>query len=722
MPDQKITAAPVTAVRVGAAPAMRAQFVLHPQQFHPLPPPHQLPFLNGPISTTGGATVYNDRYDQTLKWYFPDFSLKTPLTDSFSLKCWRGGVDKDAKPTYAGEAAFTVSKRQPAAVQALARTPGITYREIPLQNLTMAFVVRLFDKTTLPYPTKLVQQGDDYLLTIELESEQSLTSFYKFIADAANKDYCSLEINGSFFGYLPTAQPQVRLATYQAAFAASHLQALRPARPMTMARPADAAVYRPPLPPPPAPPYEAKSGIPFTAAIASVNFDCNGYPQNYLARASDGQTLTAFGCRPPFGGGSAQRFIYEAFNPTRGNLGDKDYGISRIYRNTYNGSFMVIPQRYVIALDQTADPHLLTPAAHLYTSIDLKDAHGVDNSTASFQFGIAAEISDYQVLLIKRLILDNLPSSPSKTTDDIAIAFPQAISDSVKVVFDPVRIPTVLITAMGAYANGSAGSQIYNLQFQNVSIGQGHAEWIAQQVKRDVGFPPPLTATITLAVDAEEEVPQSAIALSLSRICGNGLWLESDSGGNPSLANHTLYDAEVTAYQDTTGETHLAAPIEISANRAAAVIGSGAASTLRYSYVANPDYLNQVLKEIRVVNLDTISDDLIVTNNTGLFDLYKIASIDFVMSIIRPGETDPAKALAVASTTIIKDGVINHVPFTLPVAQYLSRCSAVYSTFVNFRDGRQQANPAALIDDLNSIGKLINLTVSKLNLPPPVSH
>jgi hypothetical protein len=617
-----------------------------------------------------------------------------------------------------------VSKSQPAAVRALAQTPGITYREIPLQNLTMAFVVTLFDKTTLPYPAKLVQQNSDYLLTIEFESEQSLTSFYKFISDPANKSYCSLAINAGFFGYLPTTPPPARFATYQAAFAASHLQAIQAARPMTMAPPAATMVHRPPPPPkaaPSPPPYEARSGIPFTTTIANVNFDCNGFPQNYRARASDGQTMTAFGCRPPFGGGSAQRFVYEPFNPTRGNLSDKDYGISRIYRNTYNGSFLLIPQRYVIALGQAADPHLLTPAAHLYTSIDLKDAHGVDNSTASFQFGIAADISDYQVLLVKRLILDNLPSSPPKTTDDIAITFPQAISDSGKLVFDPVRIPTVLIAPMGVYANGSVGSQIYNLQFQNVSIGQGHAEWIAQQVKRDVGFPPPLTATMTSAVDAEDGAPQSAIALSLNRICGNGLSLESDLGGNASLANHTLYGAEVTAYQGKTGETLLPAPIEVPANRTAAPIGSGAPTTLRYSFVPNPDYLNQILKEIRVVNLDTISDDVIVTNNTGLFDLYKIASIDFIMSIITPGENDPAKALAVASTTIIKDGVINHVSFTLPVAQYLSRYSAVYSTVVNFRDGRQQPNPASLIEDLNNIGKLINLTVSKLNLPPPAS-
>jgi hypothetical protein len=50
------------------------------------------------------------------------------------------------------------------------------------------------------------------------------------------------------------------------------------------------------------------------------------------------------------------------------------------------------------------------------------------------------------------------------------------------------------------------------------------------------------------------------------------------------------------------------------------------------------------------------------------------------------------------------------------VAQYLSKWAAVYSTVINFEDGTQQVNAVQYVDDLNSIGKLINLTVSKLDL------
>ena len=189
-----------------------------------------------------------------------------------------------------------------------------------------------------------------------------------------------------------------------------------------------------------------------------------------------------------------------------------------------------------------------------------------------------------------------------------------------------------------------------------------------------------------------------------------------------SLANRNLYDLTVDAYQTASGvEQPLAAALRLPANSFTSgdvlgLAGDFSQGVLRYDFHANPNYTNQVLNEIRVVSLDTISNDIIVTNNTGLFSLYEIASIDFVISIIRPGETDATKSLATVSKALIVDGALNHVPFALPVAQYLGKRSAVYSTVVNFQDGTQQLNEVQLIDDLNSIGKLINLMSSRLNL------
>jgi hypothetical protein len=304
----------------------------------------------------------------------------------------------------------------------------------------------------------------------------------------------------------------------------------------------------------------------------------------------------------------------------------KDYGIKRIYRSTYNESFLVVPERYVIALDQAADEHLLTPSARLYTSIDLKDVHGVDNSAADFQFNIAPEVSQYQLLMIKKLILNNLPVSLNRTIEDIFVVFPETIRDPDKIVFDPVRLPTVHITGMGIYQNGVTGSKYFNLRFQNVSIGKGHAEWIAQQlkIKVDGHFPPPLTATVSFEVDSDlESAPESSIALSLNRISGNGLTARTDGNGAKTFLNRTLYDINVDSYETMAAveQIQLAQALKVPANSIVSADSTGLSDDIslaafKYAFYSNPDYINQILTGIPLVNLDTINDDIIVTNNT----------------------------------------------------------------------------------------------------------
>jgi hypothetical protein len=744
-------------VRPGlAATVVRPQFVLGPQYHPPLvaphpppvvvPPPQPVRLPNGPVVTPGSPSFFNDRYDANTKWYLPDFALKAPLKDSFCLECQQSGVDKQANPTYAGKATFVVSKSMPAAVQALTKTPGLNYKEIPLHSLTMSFTVNLSDHSTLPYPAQLVQQGDDYIMSISLGNQESLVSFYKFISDPANSKFCNLCISAAYLGYFLKAKPP-QFNAFQTAFVANHLQTMQ-MRNVTMApkvmmasraiplaaieREPVAPIWRAPLPPPPAhnpaDDYELRGAVPFARTISGVNFDCRTFPESYLEKHGDSATTTAFGCKPPFGDASARRNIYTKFYLQNGDLADKDYGIKGIYRNTYNDGFLVIPSRYSVALVQSADEQLLLPAARLFTFIDLKDVqHGIDSSTAVFQFAIAPEVSQHQLVMIKKLILSNLPAKLNKTIDDIFVEFPQKIGDPDKVVFDSTRIPKVVLNPLDVYRNGVQGSKYFDLQFQNVSIGKGDAEWVAKQAKLAGLFPPPLTTTVTLDVDSDvEPAPQSTIALSLNTIAGNGLIVQADDTGGRHLVNRTFYEITVDSYQAaaTDEPTLLKSALRVPANNSVSadsvgVTGDVSHAVFGYAYHANADYVDQVLKEIRVVNVDTIDDDIIVTNNTGLFSLYNITSIDFAVSIIEPGETDPKKALAVASTTLIKDGVINHVPFTLPVAKYLSTKSAVYSTVVNFANNTQQVNPAQLIEDLNKAGKLINLTVSRLNLSKP---
>jgi len=716
---------------------------------------------SAPIITGNNVPFFDDRLDTKTKWYFPDFKLKIPLKDSFTLKCYQCGVDQKANPIYCGEADFVVSKAIPAAIQPEGDTK---YKEIPLNGLTMSFVVTLCDtagnKSTLPYPAQITQNGDDYTLTVKLETQDSLASFYKFVSDPVNKNYCEISITASFFGYVPAAKPS-QTNIDRSAFRNDHLQKLQSRN--IHIETLQAGLKPEMVSPPPAPsttssflgsiipdsspasgllgsllnipvsrrgpnpvvvpndPYEIKEAIPFSQIIQAVNYDWHDYPLSYVATVGGAGASYMFGGNPPFGGGGTHINQWQEFPISIGNL--PNYGIKDIYRSTYNGNFLIIPERYVIALDTTEDEHLLRPAAYLVTVID---ASGLQHSTATFQFNIAPDVSAYQLLQIKKLILNNVPANPKKSVDDIFIDFPDKVAGDAGTIFSDSTFPKVVINSMGTYPNGVAGSQYFNLQFQNVSIGDNSATLVVTRLTKTMSGSG-IIGKITFGLDtgAETSPPQSTIDLSLYCISGNGLEAlqNTGDGGGHYLMNRTLYDLGVDAYQTSDSNEQPIRPVlslpaksianldtaGISVNLSQAIFGYDldSASPNNGSYIAN------VLKEVRLNN-DTISDDLIVTNNTGLFSLYNIASIDMVLSIINP--SDPNTVLFSISKSLMIDGAINYIPFTLPIAKYLSKWSAVYTTVLNFKDGTQQVNDLQVIDDLNSIGKIINLTVSRLNL------
>jgi hypothetical protein len=688
---------------------------------------------DGPVVADETADYFSSRNNPTVRWYFPVFTVKPPAVNSFTLNCRQYGIDSHAHPIYNGEAIIVVSKGVPPAIASLqASGDGFTYQEIPLNRVSLAFIVTLFDKSTLAYPAQLVAAGGDFTLTIKLETQDSLASFFGFVSNPDNRRYCSIQVTANYFCYIPKFNPP-QLSVLQANFLNRHVDAVQtvshpPGRNLALAvglgsQIGSALGLRIPVDIPIVNSddnYETREAYPWTFKINNVNFDCVEYPNNYLADTGVDHAMVAFGCRTPFGDTNATRKTYSHFVLSRGSLNDRDYGIRAIYRNSYNGNYLIIPQRYVIALDHTEDDQMLRPSAYLFTSIDVNDANGINNSTATFQFNVAPDISSYQLLLIKKLISTNIPASSNKTVDDIYVDFPQSPHAAQGLVFDPVRLPTVLISPMGAYPTGPSGSNYFRLQFQGVTIGNGNAQWVASQLKVPGGE---LTATISFDVDSDDEPSaQSTVVLSLLRLSGNAVRFESGGTSGPVLLNRTLCDVVLDAIQaPASDEQVLAAPVRLGPNGVAdsSVLPFPVDSTppvLRYTLLGTSAYLSMVLNEIRVVNLDTISDVIIVTNNTGLFSLFKIASIDFVISIIEPGQTDPEKALATASKSLIVDGAVNNIPFVLPVIKYLAKRSAVYSTVINFQDGTQQMNPVQYIDDLNQIGKLVNLTVSRLNL------
>jgi hypothetical protein len=721
------TATPVVQQQVLAGAGARFAIDATKFQFIPVQLPPDRP---GPVVTDGAPVCFNDRYDAGTRWYLPEFGLKAPLKDNFSLVCRVAGVDAQAKNVYSGVAKITVVKQMPAGVTALqATSPGINFREIPLNKLGMAFVATLADGSSLPYPAQIVQNGDnEYGLTVQLASQDSLNSFYRFISTPGNNKFCSFVVSGSYFGYTARQKP-LQLNLHQVALLNSHPEMLRRVNPVALAQvevAAPAAVLANPAADAEAATvdddYDARDALPLVQVIGNVNFDCGTYPLSYVTEADDKGLSSAFGCTPPFGELGENVHQYKRFALLQGGLGDSDYGINQIYRNTYNGNFLVVPERYVIAFDVDDDGQLLRPSAYMFTSIDASDSHGAGSSTATFQFKLAPDVSSYQLLLIKKLILMNLPTGANKAIGDIFIEFPDKLQPAAAVALEPDRIPRTLINPVGSYAHGVHASKLFHLEFQDVAIGNGNAEWVAQRIKLGHGD---IIGTLAFDIDCGDTAapPQSTIDLSLIKVAGNALAVQVDGQGAQFVVNRTLYDLRLSHTQTlTTDGVPMAQTVSVPANHAIPAGVDGIPVEISQTYFNYelrdhaPSYLEQVLNEIRAVNLDSISDDIIVTNNSGLFSMYKIASIDFLASIIKPDEANPDNALCRITKNLAVDGEINHVPFALPVAQYLSKWAAVYSTVINFQDGKQQVNSAQYIDDLNSIGKLINLTVSKLNL------
>ncbi len=678
---------------------------------------------NGPVFTDAAVPFYNDRFDTTKKWYFPEFRFQAPLQNSFLLTCWISGVDKDANSTYSGEATFTLQKTVPADVASqMQNNPGMTFNEIPLNGLRFNFMVSLADNTSLSFPGSYIgaadPQGDLFKLTVKLDQQDGLIRFYKFISNGVNATYCSIRITASYFGYTqkpgastsPIYRPMLFRTDLQSVGApgrvatARFVWAGRPVAPVSNETPD----------------YITNDAMPFAKDVLNVNFDCHQFPNNYLTKAGD-NSISIFACKPPFGDSSLAKNEYNKFHLISGSLAGT--GVSEVYINVYNGKYLVIPEHYEIALDET-DGNTLIPSAYLFTKID---ANNISNSVAIFKFNIAPAISGFQRLLLKKLLLQNTPASLNKTLDDIFVEFPAKIHQPELIQFDKDQIPNVEIAVMGAYAHGVEACNFLSLEFQNVSIGNGNAALIANRLKRVEGK---MIETIVFDVDSDADAnPQASIVLSLGDITGKGLEIRRPPDNNVDnnvvyLVNKTLLTISASGLTDNNDDPKsLDPPVTINANQAVSTnaiadITEIPFTQFQYSYELGPDYKDKILNEIRTDAGQGVNDDVIVTNNTGLFALYGIDHIDFVLAIINPNEPDPAKAVLYTTNvmSLATDGAVTFIPFVLPVASYLSKWSVAYSTVIHFTDNRVQPNDPQHIEDINSVGKLINLTVSSLNL------
>jgi hypothetical protein len=677
---------------------------------------------NGPVITDAAVPFYNDRFDTNKKWYLPEFRFQAPLQNSFLLTCWISGVDKDANSTYSGEATFTLQKTVPADVAShMQNNPGMTFTEIPLNSLRFNFMVSLADNTSLSFPGSYIgvadPQGYLFKLTIKLDQQDGLIRFYKFISNGVNASYCSIRITASYFGYRqkpgastsPIYRPMLFRSDLQSFGAPGRVATARFVWPGRPGAPVSNET----------PDYITNDAMPFAKDVLNVNFDCHQFPNNYLTKTGD-NSISIFACKPPFGDSSLAKNEYNKFHLISGSLAGT--GVSEVYINVYNGKYLVIPEHYEIALDET-DGNTLIPSAYLFTKID---ANNISNSVAIFKFNIAPAISGFQRLLLKKLLLQNTPASLNKTLDDIFVEFPAKIHQPELIQFDKDQIPNVEIAVMGTYAHGVEACNFLSLEFQNVNIGNANAALIANRLKQAEGK---MIETIVFDVDSDADAnPQASIVLSLEDITGKGLEIRHAADDNfVYLINKTLLTISASQLADKNDDPKSLDPaVTINPNQAVSTnaitdITEIPFTQFQYNYEVQPDYRDKILNEIRTDAGQVVKDDVIVTNNTGLFALYNIDHIDFVLAIVNPAEPDPVKAVLYTTNVIslTKDGAVTFVDFLLPVASYLSKWSVVYSTVIHFTDNTIQQNDSQHVEDINTVGKLINLTVSNLNLHKP---
>jgi len=684
---------------------------------------------NGPVFTGDTMAFYDDRFDANKKWYFPRFSLQTPLQNSFLLTCWISGVDKDANSTYSGEVTFIVQKSIPEEVAAeIQKNPAATFVEIPLNNLSFNFTVTLADQTSLSFPCSVVQDKDNFTLTVKLDQQDGLIRFYKFISNAVNANYCSLKLAGSYFGYTQKSPPRY-YPIYRQALVRPNLQTFAAAdRGLVASGTAQnrfiwaGRVVFPTAPTAPTADdtsnYITNDAMPFAKDVVNVNFDCHAFPSNYLTKTPDNST-SIFACKPPFGDSSLAKNEYNKFHILNGSLAGT--GVSAVYINVYNGNYLVIPEQYQIALDET-DGNTLIPAAYLFTKIDVNN---ISNSVATFKFNIAPAVSGFQLLLLKKLLLQNIPASLNKTLDDIFVEFPSKVHEPESVEFNKDQIPNIEIATLGLYAHGVTNCNFLSLEFQNVNIGTGNAAQIANRLKQSEGK---MIETIVFDVDSDTDPnPQASILLSLENVTGKGLEIHQATDSNlVYLINKTLFTISASSLADKNDDPKALVPaVAITHDQAVSTTAISDLTEIpftefQYTYALGSDYRDKILNEIRTDAGQVVKDDVIVTNNTGLFTLYNIDHIDLILAIVNPAEPDPAKAVLYTTNVIslTTDGAVTFVDFVLPVVSYLSKWAVVYSTAIHFTDNTvpTQQNEPQHIEDINSVGKLINLTASNLNL------
>jgi len=677
----------------------------------------------------GPPPLYADRNNPNIKWYLPEFQLLPP-DKGFLFSCSKNGVYKDASgrlsDAYTGKIRLPLAKQQPATI---ATTAG--YKEIPLTQLQVRISITFTGQPSDTFSAPLTMAPDGTGVAEFLIPQMiGLSNLYQVFARPDYMRYCTIEVRGIYAGYQPPPPPPVSPAIMlnwhpilvrpvPAPTPPPHpVKPLpRPVHPIAVVVNHPVALH-PTITPSPKSPYDQyklNGAIPFATGIIYKDYaSCAAFPGNYVEYMDTASTvIRPFGCQPPFDASEAAH-RYSEYTPQESMT---PLGVSSIYLNVVNGNFLIIPSSYYLTWDETEENQLV-PSCYLYTKVD---AGNVSSSTATLKCNIAPNITEARLLRIKKQLLASLiAAGTTRTLSDIVVEFPATVHANIKPDFGS-KAPAVQITGNDTYRLGVTNSYSFHLELQDVNIGNADLASLVAQIKGHDSF---LSASLTLLVDSETDPePVSTIQLSLERVVGNGLTAITDNDKH-MLFNRTIYDAQVSAYLTATGPDQPLQPFLVKADQACTdqlpdLSRNTGDYAFEYAWQLNPVYANNLLPELRT-DVAQVTDSVIVTTNEGLFSLFGIDHIDFEFQVLDPRATDATAILKTASLKIDQDGKYFQLPFVLSASQYYSSRLATYYTIVSYKDGRGSSNNDYRQPfDLNSVGKLINLTPTSLHLSLP---
>jgi len=289
--------------------------------------------LNAPLYAPRKGSLFSDRFDNSLHWYLPDFSLLDGEDPAFSFVATQSGQDQDGRPFFSAEVCLTVRKSMPPDVLAfVAANPGAGLREIPLKGIAASLASQYTSDDGVVHQRAVagiatdVGNGD-FTLTFGPIMGPAVAAFYNDLV-ALGETWIGLA--ASFLAW----STDDRRVIYKAQVTDPRVRTLALATPLMMSV----------APPPPARP--SLGDMPWTdGMLAGLKYAQAAYQLKYATQVGAArQVIRDAGDLNNFAqGGSEFRELLAL-----GALGERYPTISKAYVGSISRTIVVIPRHYAM--------------------------------------------------------------------------------------------------------------------------------------------------------------------------------------------------------------------------------------------------------------------------------------------------------------------------------------------------------------------------------------